>query len=184
MEDDRPDPPAGIETTPIGAPESSEYAPYYGRYISLVTDDDVLNALDAQIADTRELLSTLHGDHRYAPGKWSVNEVVGHLIDAERIFAYRALRIARNDATPLPGFEQDDYVRAANFDNCQLHDLAEEFSTVRRANLLMFGQLSPEAWLRRGTASENVVSVRAIAYIIAGHELHHRRILAEKYARA
>jgi hypothetical protein len=103
------------------------------------------------------------------------------MIDTERIFAYRALRFARNDHTPVPGYEQDDYIREASFDACALVDLAAEFSSVRQSSLFLFKHLSEEAWTRRGTASENEVSVRALAYIIAGHELHHRDILRSKY---
>src|SRR5262249_42455845 len=110
-----------------------------------------------------------------------VKEVVGHLSDAERIFSYRALRIARGDATPLAGFEQDDYIRGANFAERTLADLSEEFSQVRAATLGLFHSLNDEAWAKRGTASNNQVTVRALAYIIAGHELHHRQVLNERY---
>jgi uncharacterized damage-inducible protein DinB len=144
----------------------------------------VVAALQDQPRDTLALLSTLseeQGDYRYAPDKWSIKEMLGHLIDAERVFAYRALRFARNDGTPLASFEQDDYVRAGGFDDRRLADLIEEFVAVRRATVWLFRQLSAEAWMRRGVASGNPVSVRALAYIIAGHELHHRRVLREKY---
>jgi hypothetical protein len=107
--------------------------------------------------------------------------MVGHVIDTERIFAYRALRIARNDPTPMEGFEQDDYVRYGGFAASSLVDLMEEFACVRRASVWLFRKLSPEAWMRRGIASQNEISVRAIAYVIAGHELHHRQVLREKY---
>lgn len=168
----------------IALPDPSEYAPYYSRYITLVGGHDAVAALEDQPRETLAVLSTLteeQGDFRYAPDKWSIKEILGHINDAERVFAYRALRIGRNDQTPLASFEQDDYVRAGNFGVCQLGDLIEEFVCIRRATVLLFRQLSPEAWLRRGTASNNPVSVRAIAYIIAGHELHHRRVLQEKY---
>lgn len=171
----------------IAPPEASEYAAYYGKYIALVAGSDVLAALEEQPGETLALLSTLgdeQGNFRYAPGKWSIKEVLGHIIDAERVFAYRALRFARNDQTPLASFEQDDYVRAGSFDDCGLADLIEEFVCVRRASVMLFAKLTPEAWMRRGTASNNPVSVRAIAYIIAGHELHHRRILEEHYLKA
>jgi hypothetical protein len=165
-------------------PDASEYAPYCGRYISLVGGDDILAALAKQAEETQALfagLSEAQGDHRYAPEKWSVKEMLGHLIDTERVFAYRALRIARNDRTPLPGFEQDDYVRYGDFAGQRLANLIEEFLCVRRANLFLFQQFSPEAWMRRGIADEKEISVRALAYIIAGHELHHRQVLKEKY---
>ena len=116
-----------------------------------------------------------------APGKWSVKEILGHVADAERVFTYRALRIARGDQTPLPGFEQDDYVRVANSGKRKLMDIVEEFSDVRHATLSLFRSFSPDSWLRRGTASNHEVSVRALPYITAGHELHHRRVLEERY---
>ncbi len=174
-------------TAAITPPEASEFAPYYGRYISLVPGNDVIRALEQQGPETVAMLSSLtekQGDYRYAPEKWSLKEVVGHLTDSERVFAYRALRIARNDATPLPGFEQDDYVRAAMFGNRTLAGLLEEFAAVRQASLLLFRSLDPEAWTRRGVANEKEVSVRALAYMTAGHELHHRRIIQEKYLTA
>jgi len=169
---------------PMGAPDASEYAPYYGRYIALVQGDDVLRALEAQGKEIVTLLSGLtewQGDHRYAPGKWSVKEVLGHVTDTERIFAYRALRIARADPTPLEGFEQDEYVRAGGFGNRALADMVEEFAAVRRASLLLFRSLDGEAWRRRGIANQKEISVHALAYLVAGHELHHRKILREKY---
>jgi uncharacterized damage-inducible protein DinB len=165
-------------------PDATEYAPYYGKYISLVPEGDVVATLSRQLDET---LSTLRGlteaqaASRYAPGKWSVKELIGHVVDTERVFGHRAFRFARNDQSPLPGFEQDDYVRAANFDSRQLHDLADEFEHVRRANLFLLRSLDAEAWLRRGTASETEVSVRALAYIMAGHETHHMQILRTRY---
>ena len=171
----------------IATPDPSEYAPYYGRYITLVPGADVVAALEDQPRETLALLSTLseeQGDYRYAPDKWSIKDMLGHVIDAERVFSYRALRFARNDQTPLASFEQDDYVRTGNFADRRLADLIEEFVAVRRATVWLFRQLSAEASMRRGIASGNPVSVRAIAYIIAGHELHHRRVLQEKYMSA
>jgi len=169
----------------ISPPDSSEYAAYYGRYISLVEGSDVVASLEEQPGETLLLLSGLteeQGDYRYAPGKWSIKEMLGHIIDAERVFCYRALRFARNDRTPLASFEQDEYVRSGNFGDCRLSDLIEEFIAVRRATVWLFRHLSADAWMRIGIASDNPVSVRALAYIVAGHELHHRRILQEKYA--
>ena len=168
----------------IAPPDASEHAPYYGRYISLVSGNDVLATLEEQPRETLAVLSGLteeQGDYRYATDKWSVKEVLGHIIDSERIFAYRALRIARNDSKPLQGFEQDDYVRYGGFAACSLADLMDEFACVRRASLFLFQKLTPEAWMRRGIANQNEISVRAIAYVIAGHELHHRNILKDKY---
>jgi hypothetical protein len=172
----------------IARPQAGEYAPYYDRYISLVIPqaqgEDILNTLDQQRRQTMLLLSGRDdddGDFRYAPEKWTAKEVLGHVCDTERIFAYRALRISRADATPLEGFEQDDYVRNGPFAQRPLADLVEDFIAVRRATLSLLRNLDEAAWTRRGIANKNEVSVRALAYIIAGHELHHRRILEEKY---
>src|SRR5215207_4038892 len=165
-------------------PAKDEYAPYYEKYTSLVPEGDVVETLARQLGETLALLRSVPEDKagsRYEPGKWSVKEVVGHIIDTERIFAYRALRFARGDRTELPGFEQDGYIEAAAFDSRTLADLAEEFEHVRRSTLKLFGNLSGEAWLRRGTASGNEVSVRALAHIAAGHELHHVNILKTRY---
>ncbi len=167
----------------IGRPEANEYAPYYGKYVSLVPEDDILITLEKQLPETMALLARPEsdGDFRYAPGKWSVKESLGHVIDAERVFSYRALRIARNDKTPLAGFEQDDYVKYGPFGHCRLAALVEEFAAVRKATVLMFRALDEAAWTRRGMASNNEVTVRALAYMIVGHELHHRRIFRENY---
>jgi uncharacterized damage-inducible protein DinB len=168
----------------VARPQAGEYAPYYERYISLVQGEDILNTLDQQRRQTMLLLSCRdddEGEFRYAPDKWSAKEVLGHVCDTERIFAYRALRIARADATPLAGFEQDDYVRNGPFAQRPLADQVEDFIAVRRATLSLLRNLDEAAWVRRGIANKNEVSVRALAYIIAGHELHHRGILEEKY---
>jgi hypothetical protein len=171
-------------TFTIARPQAGEYAPYYERYILLIEGDDILNTLDQQRRDTMLLLSCrdeADGDYRYAPEKWSAKEVLGHVCDTERVFAYRALRIARADATPMAGFEQNDYVRNGPFAQRPVADLVEEFIAVRRATLSLLRNLDEPAWARRGVANKHEVSVRALAYIIAGHELHHRRILEEKY---
>ena len=171
-------------TFTVARPQAGEYAPYYERYISLVQGDDILNTLDRQRREMMLLLSCRDeqdGNFRYAPEKWSAKEVLGHVCDTERIFAYRALRIARADATPMEGFEQDDYVRNGGFAERPIGDLVEEFIAVRRATISLLRNLDEAAWVRRGVANKNEVSVRALAYIIAGHELHHRRILEEKY---
>jgi len=165
-------------------PEKGEFLPYYERYIDLVGSGDVLAILSRQMAETQALLRSLPASvatYRYAPGKWSVNEVIGHLIDSERIFAARALRFARNDPTALPGFEQDDYVSNSSFDSYPLGELASELGTVRESTLFLFKHLEEDAWMRRGIANGAEVSVRALAYIIAGHELHHRGILGARY---
>lgn len=165
-------------------PETSEYASDFEKYVSLVPAGDVVDTLNSQLDGT---LSTLRGiteeqaDSRYAEGKWSIKELLGHIIDAERIFGYRALRFARGDQTPLSGFEQDDYVAGGNFGERRMSDLIEEFEHIRRANLLLFRHLNTEAWMRSGAANDNQISVRALAHIIAGHEAHHMRILRERY---
>ncbi|HKP86408.1 MAG TPA: DinB family protein [Blastocatellia bacterium] len=168
----------------ITRPSDAEYAPYYGRYIGLVPEGDIIRTLGQQLEDTLSLLggvSESQAGHRYAPDKWSIKEVVGHVIDTERIFAYRALRFARNDKAPIEGFDQDEFARNGMFDERKLADLAEEFEHVRRANLLLFRSLSEETLGRRGVASENEVSVRALLYIIAGHERHHIEVLKTRY---
>jgi len=165
-------------------PAEGEFLPYYERYIGLVPEGDVLSTLDEQMKETQALLHGLPAStstYRYAPDKWSVNELIGHLIDSERIFCARALRFARNDPTPLPGFEQDDYVRNSKFDAYPLAELASELDAVRRASIFLFKHLEEPAWMNRGTANNAEVSVRALAYIIAGHELHHREILLTRY---
>lgn len=173
-----------MTTLTIDRPDETEYASYYGKYVSLVAGDDVLASLGDGLATTLALVRSVPEERanlRYAPGKWSIKELLGHMIDTERIFAYRALRFARGDTTPLPGFEQDDYIRHAAFDACSLDALAAEFESVRRATLFLFKHLDAEAWMRSGVASESAVSVRALAYIIAGHELHHAGILRDRY---
>jgi hypothetical protein len=168
----------------VGRPEPGEYAPPYDRYISLVPGTDILGTLEAQRRQMLLLLSgrdEADGDLRYAPGKWTVKEMLGHVCDTERIFAYRALRISRGDLTPIEGFEQDDYVRNGPFAHRPLAEVIEDYIAVRRATLTLFRNLDEQAWLRRGIANKNEVTVRAIAYTTAGHELHHRRILEEKY---
>jgi hypothetical protein len=165
-------------------PQLGEYAPYYDRYISLIPSDDILATLRDQRRQMLLLLSgrtEADGDLRYAPEKWSLKEVLGHINDTERILSYRALRMARGDQTPIEGFEQDDYVCNGPFTRNPLADLIEDYIAVRRATISLFRNLDDPAWTRRGVANKNEVTVRALAYIIAGHELHHRRILEEKY---
>ena len=168
----------------ISKPDETEYLPYYGRYISLVPDGQILSLLSSQLDDTLALLRHIpesQAGFRYAPDKWSIKELVGHVIDTERIFAYRALRFGRGDSTELSGFEQDDYVRGGSFSERSLSDLAEEYEHVRRSTISLLANLDDEAWSRRGSANNNEVSVRALAFIIAGHERHHVEILRTKY---
>ncbi len=177
-------PPRPMSHLLISRPEPGEFAPYYARYLGAVPGGDLLRLLEEQGAEMLDLLRAFgeaQGTHRYAPGKWSVKEVIGHVSDTERIFAYRALRFARADATPLPGFEQDDYVAAAGFDRRALADLAEEFADVRKATIKLFAGLDARALTRAGIASSHPMTVRAAAWIIAGHEQHHARILRERY---
>ena len=165
-------------------PDKSEYLPYYERYIARVPDGDVVATLANQIGETLELLRSLPASvatYRYAPDKWSVSELVGHIIDSERVFASRAQRFARNDPTPMPGFEQDDYVRNSTFEAYPLSELASELEALRQSTVHLFRHMDEEAWTRRGIANNAEVSVRALAYITAGHELHHREILQTRY---
>jgi hypothetical protein len=175
---------ATVPALVIARPESGEYAPYYERYISLIEDNDILATLDRQRREMVLLLSGLseeQGDFRYAPEKWSAKQVLGHVCDTERVFAYRALRISRGDATPMEGFEQDDYVKNGPFARHVIAEVIEDYIAVRRATISLLRSLEEAAWSRRGVANKNEVTVRALAYTIAGHEAHHRRILEEKY---
>ena len=173
-----------MSATAPARPEANEYAPYYEKYVSLVPDADLVETLERQGAETLALLRGLseeQGAHRYEPGKWSIKQLVGHISDGERIFSYRALAFARGDGQSLPGMEQDEWMAGVDFDARTLADLADEFEAVRSATLHLFRHLSPEAWARRGTASDNEVTVRALAYVIAGHEAHHVGVLRERY---
>lgn len=164
-------------------PATTEYAPYYDTYISKVPEADILPVMRSEIASTLAFLRTvLAADELrlHPPYTWTFRQVLGHLIDAERIFAYRALRFARGDATPLPGFDQDPYIAAGDFNRLPLADWAAEYDVVRQASLLLFERLKPEAWDRSGVASENAMSVRALAYCVVGHERHHVGILRKR----
>ena len=168
----------------IGRPAPSEYVPYFARYVDLVPGGDVLDLLRRQVDETAAVvgkLSERDGDFRYAEGKWSIKEVVGHIADTERIFVYRALCFARREAAGLPGFDENEYVRHADFPSRSLKELLSEFRTVRAATLSFFSSCGEEALMRRGTANRREYTVRAVAYIIAGHERHHAGILAERY---
>lgn len=165
-------------------PEKNEYAEFYANYVSLVEETDVVSDLKNQIDVLRKLLANVSAEEEnfsYAEGKWSIKELLGHIIDGERVFSYRALRISRGDQTPLSGFEENSYVANSNFGNSKLADLIEEFSLLRAANVLLFKNLNEEQWLRRGTASDATVSVRALAFIMVGHVRHHTNILRERY---
>ena len=160
----------------LNRPDPSEYAHYYHQYISRVPDGALLDFLTRQLGDYRELFSGVSdtgAGQRPEPQKWSAKEVLGHVCDAERIMSYRALRFARGDSQELHGFEQDDYVREANFNSRSLCDLLTEFESVRKATIALLGSLEPQAQARKGVANNNPVSVRALAYVIAGHAQHH-----------
>jgi hypothetical protein len=165
-------------------PKAGDNNPYYDRYISLIGDDDIIEFLDEQRITSEKFLKTFtedQGNYSYADGKWTVKEVIGHVIDTERIMAYRALAFARSEGQSLPGFEQDDYVAESNFKQRTLDDIINEFRTVRESNILLFKSLDEEILNRRGTASGSEVTVLALIYIIAGHEKHHMNTLREKY---
>jgi len=168
----------------IPRPNPDEYPASYQGYIDRVPDGDLLALLEAQMKEKLALLGTLDPERarfRYAEGKWSVIEVVGHITDGERIFTYRALRFARGDATPLPGFEENDYVPAGRFDLRTLPDVLDEATAVRAASVALLRGLPAESLERRGIANESTISVRALAWVIAGHERHHLSVLRERY---
>lgn len=168
----------------ITRPEPDEYAPYYGTYINEVVGDCALTVLERQRASTASFLAGLaesRAGHRYAPGKWSLREVIGHLADTERVFSYRLLRFARNDQTALPGFDENVFVPEGRFELRTLADVAREFTAVRDASLALVQSLDGETMLRRGTANGKVMSVRALTWVMAGHEVHHLGVIRERY---
>lgn len=169
----------------LSVPTSEEYASFYGDYVQRAARrDDISAALGLQVKELHTMLDSLSEPQacfKPGPNEWSIKEVVGHLNDVERVFSYRLLRISRNDPTPLPGFEQEDFVRAAGFDNASLHDLLCEFEYLRRANVLAVKYMDEEAVDRRGTASGMPVSARALIYMMVGHVDHHVASLQEKY---
>ena len=165
-------------------PEKSEYAAYYETYVSLVSENDVVAALENQATEMQQLCAGIpeeKGSYAYAEGKLNIRQLLGHIIDGERVFAYRALRFSRSDETPLAGFEENLYNANNNSDSRKIADLIEEFSLLRRSNAIFFANLTDEMWARLGTASDNKISVRAIAFIMVGHVRHHERVLRERY---
>src|SRR5436305_11080299 len=166
-------------------PATDEYAPAFADYVGRVADhEDVVEVLTSQLDQVVALIRGIperRGDYRYAPGKWSIKEVVGHLMDTERVFCYRALAFARADANPLPGFDEKAWVPPGRFDARPLKDLAAELEAVRRATIALFSGLDADALERRGTANNNPITVRALAWIIVGHERHHVGIVRERY---
>ena len=171
-------------TTNRSRPEAGEFMPFYASYIASVPDGDIVDVLRAGGEDIRRAAAEIpeaKGTHRYAEGKWSVKTVLGHMIDAERIFSYRVLRLARGDKTQLPGFEENDYAIAAQSDARTIADLAEEMVAVRSSTVRLLASLPDDAWLRSGSVNNGEISVRALAYIVAGHAQHHLRVLRERY---
>ncbi|HET8774466.1 MAG TPA: DinB family protein [Thermoanaerobaculia bacterium] len=165
-----------------GRPETGEYAPYAADDIALVPGDDAIEALRACARDTVALFGTFPEERiAYAEGKWTLKEVLGHLIDDERIFAYRALCVARADPRPLAGFDEKEYVAATTFESRTFAQLLREYDLVRESTVAFFASLTPEEWLRRGTVNGYQASVRGLAFHIAGHELHHLRVVRERY---
>jgi hypothetical protein len=168
----------------IEPPAAAEFNPHYATYIDPVVRENVLESLERQAGSTAQFLggiSETRAAFRYAAGKWSIKEVVGHVTDAEQIFAYRALRIARGDPTPLAGFDENAYVAAAGFDHRSLTQLAGDLASTRAATIRLFGGLTAEELARSGTANGQPISVRALAFIILGHERHHVNVLKSRY---
>lgn len=174
-------------SSPIHArPAPTEHAPYYAKYLEHVPETDVLAAMAGQLEDTLSLLRRIpeaRAGEPHPPYTWSIKQVVGHVIDCERVFSYRALRFARGDATPLPGFDENAFANAVDCNVRTLADLTAEYEAVRRSSLFLFRSLDEAAWTRRGTASNAEVSVRALAYIVVGHERHHVAILRKRCER-
>jgi hypothetical protein len=165
-------------------PEASEYPPFYGKYVALVQGDDLLAALRVETAHLHSSIDAIpeaKGSHAYAEGKWTVKTLLGHMIDAERIFSYRALRVARGDATPLPGFEENDYAKAAGSDARSVADLVAELKDVRASTLRLFQSLPADALMRAGVVNNGPVTARALGFITAGHARHHLDVLKDRY---
>ena len=168
----------------ITRPQADEYAPYYAPYISQLGEGDLLAMLNRQEEETVKFLGELPEErlrHRYAPGKWSVKEVLGHVMDGERMFAYRALRIARGDTTPLPGYDENTFIQHSDFDTRPIADLLAEYRSVREATLTLFRPMTETMLARRGTANDKTATPRALAWIIAGHEAHHLDVVRTRY---
>jgi uncharacterized damage-inducible protein DinB len=165
-------------------PTESEYPNYYQPYIKLVPDGGIVQTLQENLLAVVKLfegISEEDGLHRYAPGKWSVKEVLGHIIDTERIMSYRLMRAARGDQTPLAGFNENDYVQAAQTNSLSMEAILEEFKATRNATITLIQNTPIDAWANKGNANGMEITTRSIAYIIAGHEMHHRKIVEERY---
>lgn len=171
-------------TTVRTRPQATEFPPFYAGYVATVPDGDIISVLRAGGDELRAVLGAIpedRGGHRYAEGKWSIRTLIGHVIDTERIFAYRALRLARADATPLPGFDENEFAKTADSDSRTVADLAAEMNAVRESTVRLFASFPDEAWGREGTVNNGRVTVRALAWITAGHALHHLAMLRERY---
>ena len=169
---------------PITKPGQDEYAPYYHTYIGKVTQSNLLDALNATGNKFIEFLKSVPAekhDYRYAEGKWTVKEVVSHVIDCERIFVYRALTFARGDKNALPGFDENEYVPQSNAGNRTMEGLINEYEQQRKSSILFFEGITEEMSLRTGRANNNEISVRALGFILSGHELHHQGVIKERY---
>ena len=169
----------------IGPPAESEYLPYYGTYISLIDNPDIVAVLESQIAEFRDVLSDIpdgEASRLHEPYTWTIKQVVGHLIDCERVFGYRLAWFAAKNQTPLPGMDQNEFVDAMNYESVSLADLVDELEWTRRSNLGLLNRLEPSAWDSRGVADGNEITVRAIAYILGGHIAYHLRIVRARLA--
>ena len=176
--------PVAVDDDSFPRPALGTYAAYYETYVSLVPDGDLRRVLPVIFDANYRALRTIPADaerHRYAPGKWSIREMIGHMADTERVFAYRAMRIARGDTTPLASFDENHFVAAARYDDLPLEQSLGELMAVHASTILLFENIADEAWNRMGTASGHAVSVRALAYMIAGHEMHHMHVLRDRY---
>lgn len=165
-------------------PDPSEHAPSYGKYVKLVRDGDLVATLEAQQAETQALLRAVPAEkagHRYAPDKWTVAQLIRHMADSERVFGYRALVFARGDAAELPGFDENAYAEAEPVDTLSLTQVLDDLAAVRRSTVTLLSGFDAAAWGRTGVANATPISVRALAWVIAGHELHHRNMLRERY---
>jgi hypothetical protein len=168
----------------ISRPQKTEYPEYFDQYIKLVKSEAVIRIMESQMLELQALLSDLptdKEDYAYAPGKWTIKEVIGHMIDTERIFGYRALRFARGDKSELPGFDETLYVPQGKFNKRTFYDLAHEFGVVRESNIILFKNLDEEGLSRSGKANGLTISVRALVYAIAGHSAHHVNVIRQKY---
>jgi uncharacterized damage-inducible protein DinB len=168
----------------MNRPNQNEYPNYAQKYIDLVKNDDIFKAMETQVIDMQEFFSMIPENkelYRYAEGKWTIKEVIGHIIDTERIFAYRALRLARRDQTPLPGFDENNYVENSNYNNRNLYNLAHEFALLRESNNVMFKFFDEETLLQTGLINNYSYSVRGLMFMIVGHTAHHIGVIKERY---